>query len=283
MQLAKEEEADASRGILPLHDITASSFLHTGLNIEEHNDGNVVDTSKKIKDMPLWLPSSLPASLPQQLRTTGISPGLTDKELRLRRTLTGLVLFKKLNVSGMGQKKNTKMRTLFQRFNQKTLRAAERFCAARKALEVLDPGGDWQTRLQVLRPEDICGPGRERADKKERRPEMCEKQREESWIWLVSRGEMSQDIGVMEEHLDANLRVEWAKSQARAARWSEQVDLVAEEMRRTLAFLEWRAGWWRCQASRRVDISEQVHHGLVAYAERQADLLKRIAGGHVKH
>ena len=183
----------------------------------------------------------------------------------------------------MGQKKNTKMRTLFQRFNQKTLRAAERYRAARKALEVLDPGGDWQTRLQVLRPEDICGPGWERADKKERRPEMCEKRREESWIWLVSRGEMSQDIGVMEEHLDANLRVEWAKSQARAARWSEQVDLVAEEMRRTLAFLEWRAGWWRCQASRRVDISEQVHHGLVAYAERQADLLKRIAGGHVKH
>jgi hypothetical protein len=54
-------------------------------------------------------------------------------------------------------------------------------------------------------------------------------------------------------------------------------------MRRTLAFLEWRAGWWRCQASRRVDISEQVHHGLVAYAERQADLLERIAGGHAKH
>lgn len=36
LQLAKEEEADASRGVLPPHKVTASSFLHAGLDIEEH-------------------------------------------------------------------------------------------------------------------------------------------------------------------------------------------------------------------------------------------------------
>jgi hypothetical protein len=35
LQLLKEEEADASRGILPPHDISASSFLQTGLKLEE--------------------------------------------------------------------------------------------------------------------------------------------------------------------------------------------------------------------------------------------------------
>src|ERR1700689_4090239 len=114
--------------------------------------------------------------MPAQLRVTGISPGLVEKETKLRlaqaddalaeirrqrRIVTGLVIFKKLNVSGSGQKKNTRMRTLLKHFSNKTERAAERYWAARKALEGLDPNGTWQTRLQVLRPEDIRGPGRE--------------------------------------------------------------------------------------------------------------------------
>jgi hypothetical protein len=100
---------------------------------------NAHTSSEKAENIPLWLPSSLPASLPSQLHITGISQGLADKEKRLRiaqaddalaeirrqrRILTGLVIFKKLNVSGMGQKKNTKMRTLFKRFNNKTQWAA---------------------------------------------------------------------------------------------------------------------------------------------------------------
>lgn len=268
------------------------------LLLSSHSTAVDTDPTEKVEMIPLWLPSSLPASLPQQLHTSGISSGLAEKETRLRiaqaddalaeirrqrRILTGLVLFKKLNVSGQGQKKNTKMRTLFNRFSNKTQRAAERYRSARNALEILDPSGDWRTRLRVLHAEDIRGPGRERADKKERRPEMCEKRREESWIWLVPRVETAQDIGVMEEHLDANLRVEWAKSRARAARWSEEADLLVEEMRRTITFLEWRAGWWRSQAHRRVDVPEHLHIGLIAYAERQAALFECVAVGHAKH
>jgi hypothetical protein len=254
--------------------------------------------SERVENMSLWLPSSLPTSMPAQLRTTGLSPGLLDKETKLRlaqaddalaeirrqrRVVTGLVIFKKLNVSGSGQKKNTRMHSLFKRFSNKTERVAERYRAARKALEVLDPGGTWQTRLQVLRPEDIRGPGREDITKHDRRPEMCEKRREQSWIWLVPRVETAEDIGVMEEHLDTNLRVEWAKSRARAARWTEEVELLCEEMRRTLAFLEWKAEWWRNQARRRADAPAHLRHGIEAYAMRQAALQQRIANRHAKH
>lgn len=38
------------------------------------------------------------------------------------------------------------------------------------------------------------------------------------------------------------LHIEWCKSQARARRWSEEVALLLEEMRRVTAFLDWQAG-----------------------------------------
>ena len=112
---------------------------------------------------------------------------------------------------------------------------------------------------------------------------MTEKRREQSWIWLVPRVETAQDVGAMEEHLDANLRVEWAKSRARAARWTEEGELLCEEMRRTLVFLEWRAEWWRKQAHRRVDAPAHLRHGIEAYALRQAALQQCIANCHAKH
>lgn len=254
--------------------------------------------SECAEGQPLWLPSALPQTMPSQLSAIGLLPGLREKETkfriaqaddalaeirRQRRIVTGLVIFKKLNVSGAGQKKNTRMRTLFKRFNNKTERFAERYRAARSALESLDPDGNWKARLQVLRPEDICGPGREPVDKRERRPEMCEKRREESWIWLVPRVESAPNIGEMEEHLDANLRVEWAKSRAHAARWAKEAELLEEEMRRTIAFLEWKGCWWRSQANRRPNESASLRHGIAAYAERQAALNEKIAYNHATH
>jgi hypothetical protein len=253
--------------------------------------------SARVENMPLWLPSSLPASMPAQLHITGLSPGLLEKETKLRlaqaddalaeirrqrRIVTGLVIFKKLNVLGRGQKKNTRMHMLFKRFSNKTERVVERYRAACRAVEVLDPEGTWQTRLQVLHREDIRGPGREEIDKHDRRPEACEKRREQSWIWLVPRVETMKDIGVVEEHLDSNLRVEWAKSRARAARWTEEVDLLLEEMRHTLVFLEWKAEWWKRQARRCMDAPEPLRGAIEAYALRQAALQQWIANGHAK-
>jgi hypothetical protein len=255
-------------------------------------------STERVENITLFLPSSLPTTLPPALRAIGISPDLLEKEIKLRiaqaddalaelhrqrRIVTGLVLFKKLNISGTGQKKNTRLRTLFKRFKNTTERAAERYRTAHRVLTNVDPEGSWRTRLQVLHAEDIRGPGREDFDKHDCRLEVSERQREQSWIWLVPRVETAPDIGVMEEYLDANLHVEWAKSRARAARWTEEVDLVVEEMRRTLAFFEWKARWWRNRTCLRLTESDDLRHGIDAYAEKQAALLDRRATNYAQH
>lgn len=48
------------------------------------DSGHIDDAIKKVENTLLWLPSSLPALLPPQLRATGIFPELTDKEICLR-------------------------------------------------------------------------------------------------------------------------------------------------------------------------------------------------------
>lgn len=55
-------------------------------------------------------------------------------------------------------------------------------------------------------------------------------------------------------------------------RWSEEVDLLSEEMRRVLAFLEWQAEWWVTQRERRIGLTPEQAEGVIAYAERQAAL-----------
>jgi hypothetical protein len=45
------------------------------------------------------------------------------------------------------------------------------------------------------------------------------------------------------------LRIEWSKSKARAARWQEEVALLSEEMRRSLAFAQAEAVAWRSLAA----------------------------------
>lgn len=132
----------------------------------------------------------------------------------------------------------------------------------------LDPSGTWQERLLVLRAEDIRGPGRDDIDRYDRRPGNSEKRREQSWIWLVPCTESVPDVASVEEHLDANLRVEWARSRARAARWTEDMLLLLEEMRRVLEFKEQRATWWRSQAHLQSSEQEHLQHGLVAYISK---------------
>jgi hypothetical protein len=59
-------------------------------------------------------------------------------------------------------------------------------------------------------------------------------------------------------------------------RWSEEVELLEEEMRRVLRFLQWHATWWKEQAHRRACEKEADSEGLQAYALRQADLRESL-------
>ena len=73
------------------------------------------------------------------------------------------------------------------------------------------------------------------------------------------------------------LRVEWAKSLARAERWEEELILVQEEMRRVLLSLKNKAHWWLEQSTLREHGSIAVLSGITAYAHKQADLRLALA------
>lgn len=64
----------------------------------------------------------------------------------------------------------------------------------------------------------------------------------------------------------ADLRVEWLKCRARAARWKEEVELLNEEMRRAIQFCSWKGKWWKEQSNRRASVSAHLTEGITAYA-----------------
>jgi len=231
------------------------------------------------ENVPLFLPSGISDAARQSI------PQVSKKELRLRmaqadealedvrrgrRMITGLVQFKKLNISGAGNKPNTRMRTLYNRLQLRIQRAADRYRAARDALLVLDLNGTWRDRFRKLNPTDIRGPGRQEDDK----VTQTNSRYEISWIWLVLRSEGG--LGG-EEAFDETMRSEWAKMKARRDRWDEEYQLVQEEMRRTVAYLEWKASWWKAQALRRIVDDPALELGLSAYAYRQESLLTSLA------
>ncbi|KAH7924727.1 hypothetical protein BV22DRAFT_1129623 [Leucogyrophana mollusca] len=236
LELANEEATDAANGHIAPHEITSSSWLIAGLELEdqqsaepclsgqsqkpdntsrgyasremnsiEHteassSDPDTVDTNlSKPDSIPLHLPSSMSPSL----WSTACVPGLVEKEKRLRlaqahdaltelrrllQILATLRCYKKKQISGPGQRANTRARALITLFGDKTEHCADRYRAACSALLVLDPEGDWVTDLKPLNAGDVKGPHRNDDD-------LGEGTRELSWIWLVPSKDLSSDDG----------------------------------------------------------------------------------------
>jgi hypothetical protein len=265
--------------------MVASLLLETGTISLGTSDTSV--GSELAEAIPLHLPSSLPSSL----RNSSSQSSLAEKEYRLRigqadeglehirhgrRMITGLIQFKKFNISGAGNKPNTRFRTIVNRLQNRIQRAADVYRTAYNALLILQPDGDWKIRFRSLQPNDIRGPGRQADDPLQQ----SHSRYEMSWIWLVGKG--SGSVGSGEGELDESLRAEWAKMKARQDRWDEEYKLVQEEMRRTVVYLEWKARWWRQQAARRSVEDESISQGLYACAERQAHQLDMLASSCVK-
>ena len=55
-------------------------------------------------------------------------------------------------------------------------------------------------------------------------------------------------------------------------RWSEEVELLREEMRRVLAFMAWHVDWWKQRGRLWEDLPPCDLEGMTAYANRQAAL-----------
>ena len=120
------------------------------------------------KSAPLYFPSSLPPEIrqcselkeiheaEQHLREAQANDALADV-CRLHHVIQGLWQFKKLNVSGTGNRPNTWMLDSHSRFQTKLQRTANRYHVAYTALMALDPNGQWKEQLKELKPSDIRG------------------------------------------------------------------------------------------------------------------------------
>ncbi|KAG1877638.1 hypothetical protein DFJ58DRAFT_712347 [Suillus subalutaceus] len=87
-----------------------------------------------------------------------------------------------------------------------------------------------------------------------------------SWIWLTVSVYSQCDQWLTQ----IGVRIEWCKARARTAQWSEEVELLAEEMRQVLAFLEWQSGWWHQRTTLRSFEKTTEQEGLQAYVYHQA-------------
>ncbi|TDL13469.1 hypothetical protein BD410DRAFT_846920 [Rickenella mellea] len=219
------------------------SAIHSNPDDEDLEAGASGEGGELAEHIDLCLPSKVP-----RMRDVGCLVGLHETELRLRlaqaagsltqlrrqlRIYSNLASYKQIQVSGPGQRANTRARNLLKRFREKSDRCAERYRAAHAALVALDPDGVWTTQFHVLRREDVRGPGRgddvAQSGQSRRRygAGVGEGHVDMSWIWKVQRGnpEGAEENGTVEisrAEMDEGLRVEYAKSKARIARWDEE-------------------------------------------------------------
>ncbi|KAJ8457732.1 hypothetical protein ONZ45_g18198 [Pleurotus djamor] len=193
--------------------------------------------------IPLYLPSSLPATpsllslrdKERRLRLAQVQDSLQEIR-RLLRVTAGLSDFKHTKV-GFSQIDNTRVLGQIHRFKAKSDIVIARYRAARAALIKLDPQGSWIAQYQVLRDEDIRWPRRDPTDVEAAQ----ENRRAVSWIWRSSAQHDGNFTEASGAEIGNALKLEWLKSYARQRRWSEELDLVLEEMRRVAAYLKWKA------------------------------------------
>ncbi|KAJ7119391.1 hypothetical protein C8R46DRAFT_1169932 [Mycena filopes] len=219
----------------------------------------------------LFMPSEI---ADPRLRGRACAIGLPGVEARMRmgeaedalegvrvglRTRTMTNRYKLRNYTGQGMM--TRGQGILRQINIKIYSAKLRYRYARAALLVLQGHGDWEENLKLLNDDDggiarasgvATGEGRHTL----------------SWIWYT--------VGVATDendpHLKDALRVEWCKAMARTHRYKEEVRLLREEMRRTIAFGYTEAEEWeRLAAEGLAGRTEEITEGRRAYAAEHAD------------
>ncbi|KAJ7215151.1 hypothetical protein C8J57DRAFT_1440578 [Mycena rebaudengoi] len=266
--------------------------------------------------IPLWLPSALMGQAGATMEAAGCKPNVLEAEFRMRvgqahealhdvrrQLLVRTHLYKQQETEEKGVKAYTRSQGKIESLNEQVRRAAERYRG-----RVLQ-NNQWEVALRPLAETDVRGMPRAhfgdearqaatRAKKGKGKGRGVEEPRTKrrkvvaykalSWIWLAQKRAptateaMEREEG--EENVSAEaLRIEWAKTRARSLRWSEEVQLLEEEMRRIVQYLEWQANWWTMRVGLREDkIDERQQEGDRAYALRQASLKRSLAASFAK-
>ncbi|KAG6819407.1 hypothetical protein H0H93_012104, partial [Arthromyces matolae] len=228
----------------------------------------------KVENIKLWLPSELAAS------GILVSYALRDYEWQLRHgqahdaldeVRNGLrlqaYLYKHKDRYAVGVKANTRSNTAIANATGMVKEAAKRYRVARGALLTLSETGievplDWQLTLRALRDED-CRKLTEGLEGD------SESRRTISWIWLQfpSAAQQAED-----PRLNDALKVEWSRARARSMRWTEEVELLQEEMRRICQYLSWESDSWKTRATTASHEDTTVREGMAAFAQSQQHL-----------
>ncbi|KAJ7448481.1 hypothetical protein FB451DRAFT_1567204 [Mycena latifolia] len=234
-----------------------------------------------VQAIALWLPSKqvqMPGSTvkPSHARyefdlREGQAHEALEEVRRLLLVRTHEYQVKDRHVEGVAG--HTRARTTIEVLDEHIRRHASDYRAAQKALALLGPSLQ-ETRWQLIL-KDLAAEDRKKKKKKQKKGGTERAAKEMSWIWRTGLNTLTASAATSEaakrKATDEGLRVEWAKTRARAHRWAEEVDLLEEEMRRTLAFLDWKAAWWKNLSQGRPEVNDRcLREGLAAYAERQA-------------
>ena len=251
---------------------------------DDPDDTHRLDNSKP-ETWPLFLPSAIPkddrsacykgiVETEQILRLAQMQDSLVDLR-RFRRALRNLRLYFKTNMAGEGQKTQTKSRTIETSVNNRVKRAVRRYRTAYHALLELDSAGDWTNEYRELRDEDNRGPLKEAEE-----TGTGDGRYIPSWIWAAPSAMALPGEGSAAEQKEFNetARHEWMTCRARADRWEEEEELLQEEMRRVVVYLEWKSCEWLKKVGVRASLcTPDIQHGVDAYARKQANIHREIA------
>jgi hypothetical protein len=226
--------------------------------------------------IPLWLPSQIGAKIPLNRRFAKI-----EWQLRIGQAYESLellpgtlqicsYLFRFKDRFVRGQTANTRAQSAISTVQARIDVHVKDYRAAHAALlslgQLLAKIG-WQDGLRPLADADV----REITEGEEGE---SEGRRRLSWIWKTIA------VGGLEENeeLRDGLRIEWCRSRARAMRFTEEVELLQEEMERVLRFLQWQENWWRMKGRCEGwgSLSEIRIEALQGYADRQAALRRAL-------
>ncbi|PPQ76635.1 hypothetical protein CVT26_012761 [Gymnopilus dilepis] len=300
---ALRKSIDKWKRIQPVYMPGLMQYLQS---LERKQPGSTLE-SEKIESIKLWLPSDIAKGSRDWVCTPGLAT--SEEKLReaqcydaldnirnVLRLKTRMVQFKNKNIRG--QRSGTRSRVLIDRVHRRARRLAAEYRTARAAKLALSGPGEWQKTLQELRDSDVRAyqdPDRVK-ERRQRKGTYEDHEHEEadamavdsnagaidllpedrtrrngtgqshkvlSWIWIVEKqGTSTLDMGDV-------LRSEWARSRARAARATEEVALLKEEMRRVLAYLDWKADWWKGRQSGRQVQDKALEEGLLAFCVDQ--------------
>ncbi|KAK0234782.1 hypothetical protein EDD85DRAFT_774334, partial [Armillaria nabsnona] len=92
------------------------------------------------------------------------------------------------------------------------------------------------------------------------------------WIWLVEGGLRD---GSEKDMIEA-VRAGWLKSYAPVLQWSEELQLVEEEMRWVQVSLAQKVDWWEKRCGSWQPLTPQSLEGIVVYADKQVTLICRF-------